>query len=124
LKVFLPLYKWLRRKGIQREDIFFGISGSKEYKLVTENYLFFYDFTIKNLKIIIEFHGVGFHARSPSDILIREKAEDVIARDKRKELVAIENGFEIFTIWSDENNLLDICKYFILKKLEKKDEKL
>lgn len=118
LKLFLPLYKWLRRNGVQRTDILFGVNGSKEFQLVTNDYLFSYDFTIKNLKIIIEFHGIKFHARDKDDILVRGKSEDIILRDEMKKNAAIENGFDVLIMWSDETDLLNSCKYFILKKLE------
>jgi len=116
LKVFIPLYKWLRKRGYARDDILFGISGSYEFSLLKDSCIYYYDFLIKPLNLIIEFNGILFHARKDTDILLyNHSAEDIIKKDEIKRSVAIENGFEILTLWSDEPHLLNRSQIFINK---------
>jgi hypothetical protein len=116
LKIFIPLYKWLRKKGYKREDIMMGVNGSCELSLIQNNKVVCYDFTIIPLNIIIEFNGVKFHARTLTDHVIRGSAEKSIKSDEFKKMVAENNDYSLLTIWSDEFNLLNNCKQFILQK--------
>lgn len=105
LKFFKPLYKKLRKNGIKKEDIYWGIKGSKEYRLKSnlKNYNFFYDFTIKSKKIIIEYHNLFWHPRSNEIWKGIISEEDAIARDKEKKDLAIQNGFQYIEVWNDSN---------------------
>ena len=49
LKLFIPLYKFCRKNGIERKDIFLGVNGSKEFYL-NDNGFKLYDFTIRSKK--------------------------------------------------------------------------
>lgn len=116
LKLFVPLYKWLRRRGFKRSDMLFGIKGSREFSIFTEKKIFYYDFVITPLNIAIEFNGIGFHARNEFDILIRESAAEMIKKDLLKKQ-AIENyGFDLLVVWSDEPDSFNTCKQFIIDK--------
>lgn len=85
LKVFLPLYKWLRRRGYARDDILFGVSGSYEFSLLQDSRIYYYDFLIKPLNLIIEFNGVLFHARKDTDnLLYNHSAIEVQKKDEIK----------------------------------------
>ena len=66
LKIFIPLYKQLGRLGVDRKFIHLGVKGSREYVINTGENVYFYDFTIKNVKIICEFNGLMYHVRDLS----------------------------------------------------------
>ena len=125
LKVFKPLIEWCLNIGIKYDDIYIGIDDKSEYFLKDDN-IYFYDFTIKNKKIIIEYNGVAFHAR-PEELdknewfnpFTKESASDNIKKNLIKKKVAIDNGFDILEIWSDECylNNIEICKKFISDRI-------
>lgn len=112
LILFKKIYKKIR-KYLQRNEIYWGISGSKEYFLYNKDSkkVFFYDFTIPRLKIIIEYHGKRYHPNPKWD---QEKWNKwnfmgLNAKEKRdidvyKNKVAENYGFEVIEIFSDEVN--------------------
>lgn len=114
LKFLIPLYKKLRENGIERNDIYIGLKGSKEYFLIDEhNKIYFYDFTILSKKIIIEYNGEKFHPnlkykdtekwnkwKSPFSKL---NADNVLIRDLYKEHLAINKGFVFYKVYSSDN---------------------
>lgn len=120
LKVLIPIYKHVRRVlKIPREDIFIGLVGSREKRLVldrdsnTTKYTYFaYDFTIESLKIIIEYHGERWHPNpnnlSKADwenwvqVYTKESADVIYERDKLKKALAEKNGYTYVTIWSSD----------------------
>jgi hypothetical protein len=116
LKFFIPIYKQIR-KYVNREDIFWGISGSKEYFLWDKenSKIFFYDLTIPSKKIILEYHGKRWH---PNPSWNREKWEKwelfgMNANEKRsldlyKNSVAVKMGFTVIEIFSDQRDEFDI----------------
>ena len=71
IRFFIPLYKYCRKLGIPRKDIYFGIKGSREFfirdALLEHNGGGFYDFCIPNLKLIMEYHGVFWHPKNRID---------------------------------------------------------
>lgn len=113
---FIPLYKELRTNGIPRDDIYFGVNGSYEYFILdTNNKIYFYDFTIKSKKIIIEYHGESFHP-NPTWInndkdkwenwvqpYSKQSANEVHIRDTYKKTLALNNGFTYFEIYSSDD---------------------
>lgn len=107
IKFFTKLYKWLRKNSIcKRSDIYWGISGSKEYWLKRNNDIRFYDFTIKNLNIIIEYNGIAFHAKHGDfdwKSAFGANYEDSIKNDKFKKELAEFFNYQIFYVWSNEN---------------------
>ena len=48
LVIFIPFYKYLRKSGIARSDIYFGVNGSSEYLIKSLNNFYLFDFTIKS----------------------------------------------------------------------------
>jgi hypothetical protein len=109
LKVFIPFYKYLRRSGIEKNDIHFGISGSKEYFVHLDSKFVLFDFTILSKRVIIEFNGIAFHPKSPNDckwksIFNNETAEEAYNRDQIKLEIAKKAGFKVITIWSDTDH--------------------
>ena len=104
LLFFIKLYKLLRRKGISRDDIYWGIKGSKEFATKSEGLNYLYDFTIRSKRIIIEYNGTYWHPRS--DISWRNSlyTYDVgIEKDQRKMSVANNIGFSVYYVWSDDD---------------------
>lgn len=123
---FIPIYKFLRKNGIERSDIYWGVGDSNEWFINMENNIFFYDFTIKSLNIIIEYHGIAFH---PKEGQTEWKSaygdvsyEDKIVFDKLKETYAIKKGFQYIKVFSDEylinrqNEIIGYIKDIWLKK--------
>lgn len=113
LKALIPIYKFCRRNGIQRDDIAIGISGSKEYTIKTKQKTYHYDFCIISKKIIIEYNGYLYHP-DPEIMSKKELAnfkkpytkfsvEQKIKGDKLKYKCAEKNGFKLFKIWSHWN---------------------
>jgi hypothetical protein len=103
LKIFIPLYKLLRIHGILREDIYFGVSGSNEYRLYDSinKKLRMYDFTILSKKLIIEYDGMFWHTNP-----------EHIANDQYKDSLADGTGFTIYRIKSDDpNKLINLNKF-------------
>jgi len=107
---FKKIYRSIRDK-INREEIYWGIQGSKEYFLYDNesSKIFFYDFTIPSLKIIIEYHGKRYH---PNPGWEEEKwkkwdfmgmsADNKRKLDIYKNQVAEKLGFEVIEIFSDD----------------------
>lgn len=77
-----------------------------------------YDFTIKNLNIIIEYNGAKFHPKSIDDSNFKPIFEsqgsvrDCWRRDQEKLRLANDNGFDVLICWSDnvENDYAKILE--------------
>ena len=75
------------------------------------------------IKIIIEFHGITFHAKNENQIwknpFTNETAKENIKKRKIKNTFAKKNGFKLLEIWSD-NLIVDninICKKLIIENI-------
>lgn len=126
LKFFIPVYKKLRMLGFNKPDIFWGITGSKEYFLYddTTNSVFFYDFCIPKINKIIEYHGISFH---PNPSWNKEKfdswkctflnisADDKLKIDQYKENHARSKGYDVLCIWSDSKPSYETIIDFLIK---------
>lgn len=123
LKVFVSLYKWCRRRGIEQSDICFGLGKSKELILHDyENYKrYMYDFTIQSKKIIIEYHGVKFHPKCIDEnweqLYSKKSVEKIFLKDLKKKEFAEKNGYKVLVLWSDESDSINLekSKNFILE---------
>lgn len=132
-RVIKPLLDKMVKMNISTDDCYYGNDGRSEYYLYNENTkrLYHYDFTIKNSKIIIEYHGKLWHA-APN--LTEEelgafnemhpfglKYEEMLIKDQTKRQLAYENGFDIYEIWyyytdNTINQILDeVCAKCLLK---------
>ena len=133
LKVFLPLYKILRKKlNYNLYDILFGIRGLKEYLIYdniskTRN---LYDFTIISDKIIIEFNGdcsnnknnllksihPNYHKLSYNELnkwkhpYRNISAFEKIEEDKNKIKIAENAGFKVLEIWQSDGKEYNLQK--------------
>jgi len=124
LKYFIPLYKLLRTQhGIERDDIYFGISGSKEFYLASgTKYYFLYDFTIRSKKIIIEYNNVRWHPHP--DMFSEDEwrdwrlfnltAQEKYDNDSFKIDIAKKLGYKCLIIWnldSYDDNMKKILEF-------------
>ena len=112
LQYFIPLYKILRKDyNIQRDDIFIGVRGSKEWYLAYGNtYYYRYDFTIKSKKVIIEYNNLRWHPHP--DRMTKEDwdswyihgmtAYDKYEYDRIKYQTAINRGYHLLVIWNND----------------------
>lgn len=112
LKLFLPLYDEYNEKY----KIYLGMNDNSEYFLRGNNSIFFYDFTIPELKIIVEFNGSAFH---PNRNLMNEQqwnewkclfsdapADSVNLFDEAKQKLAETYGYTVIKVW-DTDNLIE-----------------
>lgn len=135
LKYFIPLYKFCRRNGIERDDIMIGVSGSKEFVIKRNikrigkrgvDRQFRFDFTILSKKLIFEYNHIDFHP--DPDIMGDEfdnflvplsnmPAKEKYEYDKLKMRTAREHGYNLHIIWSHEDfeKQMKIAKDLILK---------
>jgi hypothetical protein len=118
LKFFIPLYKKIRKLGICKTDIYWGISGSREFAHRNSDMNFFYDFTIKSLKITIEYNGIFWHARPDMEWRGFGIKEENIAYNTIKSNTIIEYGHDLYVVWSDDD--LELKRKYILQKIKEK----
>ena len=98
LKVFNKVEEYIVVNcGIDRNDIYVGDEDRKEFFLYDTEWrrIYFYDFTIRSKKIIVEFNGCYYHPKC--------REENPIAWDAevRKLEWARTNGFKVFVVWDD-----------------------
>ena len=128
LLVFNPLIDWLTNH-IDINEIYYGDKNSREFFIVKNSKTYLFDFTIKSLKLIIEFNGVKFHVNENWSDEIKKiwihpfkkmTYLEAIKNDQFKKKLAEENGFKVLTIWSNipvEENI-EICKQFIENEIK------
>ena len=121
MSIFSKVLDFCNEIGLSSDDIFLGVENKNEFFLKEGKKIYFYDFTIRSINLIIEFHGVAFHAKSVSDTwfnpFTNESAQENIKKRKDKNNTAKKNGFKILEIWSDESveKNIEYCKKFIKK---------
>lgn len=106
LKYFIPLYKSLRKQGLKRRDIMFGVSGTREHFIREKSNIYFYDFFIKPLNIIIEYNGHHVHASERTSdewrhAYSKKTKQEVMKIDENKKIAAENQGKKVIYIWSD-----------------------
>lgn len=120
-RFFTKLYKFARRLGYRRDDFMMNMNKGEFWIRNTEG-LFFYDFVLRPLKLIIEFNGEHVHPnRSMLDLewstwrhaYTKVTADETYKYDKRKEQIAQEAGYNVLTVWSKDQQNLSIAKNFI-----------
>lgn len=105
LKFFIPLYKKIRRLGVARNDVMWGIRGSKEFYTNYDSKNYGFDFTIRSKRIIIEFHGTFWHPK-PGDDNWKNPYTTLEAANKKeiiKKNIAESLGFTYIIVWSDSD---------------------
>lgn len=96
-------------------------NNKHEFRIKDANRWFCYDYTIKDLKIIIEYHGEHCHPKE-SDIntkwshrFSKKSAKECFQEDQYKKLVAEKAGFKYYVIWhasSEKEKLHEITRIF------------
>lgn len=89
-------------------DYRLGRGENREYWLRTqENQYYFYDFVIPEIKLIVEYHGTGWHYRDDETwekyAILKDKKEQTKDRDLAKILLAEQQGYNIIVVWSDDD---------------------
>jgi len=119
LIVFNELIKYLQNYNL---SIFVGIDNNHEFSLYNKNYkkLYFYDFTILELNLIIEYNGCHIHPNKNilneqewnnwQHCYTNESADYHYELDKQKNKFAKDNGFNVITIWSSDTPEYNINK--------------
>ena len=118
LKIFKPLIEEIIKDNtINIDDIYIGDGHKNEFFIRDDGRIFFYDFTIRSKKIIIEFNGTLFHPKNEISNWInpynKETSEIAFMKQKIKVDIAKSRGFRVLEIWSDEPGNLEKCINFI-----------
>lgn len=119
---FIPLYKKLRKMGFQRDDIYWGIKGSREFANRTDELgNFFFDFTIKSIKYIIEYHGSFWHPHPDKIFKGFIDENKAIERDLEKKKYMESLGYKVKYVWDFQNHneksaeIIDEIRYLVSK---------
>ena len=117
LRFFTPLYKELRKMGIEKLDIYWGISGSKEFFLKdTDGATYAFDFTIKSLKYVVEYNGSFWHSRPDEKYRGFLNETDIIAKDLKKSKLLSAQGYSLIVVWDTDDH--DKMRSEILREVE------
>lgn len=107
LKFFVPLYRKVRRLGVAREDIYFGVSGSREFFIRHSgdfNRGRFFDFAIPKINLILEYNGVYWHPRDRASWKnVFTSFDDAMSVEREKEHLCDMRGYTLLKIWEDDN---------------------
>ena len=109
LGLFQPLYDKYKDKF----KIYLGITDNVEYFLRNEETIFFYDFTIPQLKLIVEYNGSVWHPNKElltstqllewKNVYTNAPASVVLAIDEAKRKLAESNGYTVIVIWDTDD---------------------
>jgi very-short-patch-repair endonuclease len=124
-KLFFSIISNYKKKEL--DYVFFWTKNS-EYFLRSDKSIYLYDYVDLKRKKIIEYNGDQYHA-NPSIYKSDDTphpynkgkgftSKDIWAKDENKRLLAIENGFDLITIWESEykknpQQTLEKCIRFI-----------
>lgn len=111
LKLFRLISDQVKHLPIQ---CIYGHDQGSEWWLRTKSgEIKYYDFTIPELKLIIEYHGERYHPNinklSHSELdewrtpFTHKTAQEIIDNDNLKLTTAIDHGFEVIVVWSSDN---------------------
>lgn len=121
------IYQYLLDKGVDDTDILWK---DKELPLLNETTkrMYLYDFTIIPLKMIIEYHGIAFHPKSPTQDWIhpfrKSSALECYTKDQNKKTTAEKSGYTLIEVFSDEKiDMLPLVLELIDKKLDNRNRK-
>lgn len=112
LNFFKEIETNLRRAGFSGRILYEDKeTNNHEFRIqdkVTQKW-YCYDFTIKDLNVIIEYHGEHCHPRAEQlgsvwrHLYTNESAEVVYQRDQLKEKIANNKGYHFEIVWHGEN---------------------
>lgn len=103
---------------INISEIYMDGETTKEYWLNYNNgnNKFFYDFTIRYLNLIIEYHGTHIHPNPRWNkenwnkwrhVWNKKNADEIRIYDLQKKSLAESQGFKVLEIWNDENVIIN-----------------
>lgn len=122
--LFSRLYKFIRRLGYTRGDVQCNLNRGELF-IRNENGIYFYDFVLRPLKLIIEFNGEHVH---PNPDMVAEdwsawkhafnknSADVVSVQDKIKLSAAEDLGYNTLVVWSKDQSNYEIAINFIKEK--------
>ena len=118
LKIFLPIIEILKNDySIEDSDIFIGNNNKSEYFIREDKTIYFYDFTIKSKKLIIEYNGILFHPKDENseweNPFNKKTAYEAYKKQREKIKIAENIGFSVLEIWSDDFDNKQKCLDFI-----------
>lgn len=125
LKFFNKLIDKIEHLGL---EYFIGVEGNREWFIYDNDSkkINLYDFCIKELKIIIEFHGSLWHYNPDNLFEDRERpyglqTELLKNADEYKRNLALSNNFEYFVVFDTDNYdiMSDILSGLIIEKYKK-----
>lgn len=98
---------------VTAEEVYVGDNKRKEYFLRDTELgrVYFYDFTLPKVKVIIEYNGCYYHPKT------KEQDPRKWEREQRKRHIAEQNGFTLITVW-DDIPATEICND-IIKEIKK-----
>lgn len=105
LKFLIKFYKIIRKKGVTKNDIIWGIAKNKEFVLTdySSKQSYFYDFVIKSKKIIIEYNNLFWHPRKRDEWKGLGDFDEIMNYQREKEKLAISRGYVVYYVWNDDN---------------------
>lgn len=135
LNIFLPLLNFVRELDME-DQLSFGYENNREFYLqnVSEDKVYIYDFTLRKIKVIIEYNGTTWHPNKNKlteaewktwlEPYSKMSADEKYAYDEKKRKFAEDKGFAVLEVWSDDDIEYSIkkAKEFILKHMERGDE--
>jgi hypothetical protein len=119
LKVFNPLIDVIVRDfKIDYEDVYIGVGNKKEFFIRNNENIYFYDFTIRSKKIIIEYNGILFHPKNENSEWANPYNKELTSKlaynkQQLKIKTAENSGFVVLEIWSDDDSNFEKCLEFI-----------
>lgn len=106
-RFFIPLYRKCRKLGVSKNDIYLGLSGSREFfvrKQEFENSGRFVDFCIPKLGIVVEYHGTFWHPRNLEEWSNPFTTfEDAMTKEEELSEVCKQRGLDLYVVWSDDD---------------------
>jgi hypothetical protein len=102
-----PIYEY----GYRLNEIFIGLNPSKEFQLVYEDKIYWYDCVIPDIKLVIEFNSLAWHC-SPELMTLEDfkswkppkgnsKPEEKYIYDLHKIRAVEHSGYEAIVIWQE-----------------------
>ena len=106
LVFFVRLYKAIRRLGFKKDDILWGIGGSKEFAShdTTHDRNYFYDFTVKSCKIAVEYNGSLWHPRNTTSVSPFYDTAQKLEYDSQKIKHLTERKFSVIIVWDTDDH--------------------
>jgi hypothetical protein len=121
---FKKIYKFVRRLGFTRHEMTFKLNFGKEFWIKKDKKIYFYDFVLHPLRLIVEFNGEHVHVDPGLSLEEKLKWKHAFSKmdafsieeyDKQKNIAAAARGYKIIYVWykdqeSGFNSIVDFLK--------------